>query len=250
MIFAALFAIWEFPVPFLGTSIAHVILCLPSRVTSTGITCPQDSFSPRNPQSIDTGNIPSKSSISAPTLGVPRQASLRDRSPELSEPFVTLGFCKSGKQHKTCSSALCTKDDASYFLVIRLGPKTSECEKNVTVVSTVTGCDVTNCATTLHAFNKHASSRREAVLDSRGVPRCTEINSTRSTLADMCRSFDSSTSPYVLLATRLYHLSSSCQLPRELVSLSFVPYQASISICRIVHVPALVSRYRSGSHQS
>ena len=46
-------------------------------------------------------------------------------------------------------------DDASCFLVIRLGPKTSECEKNVTVVSTVTGCDVTNCATTLHGFNKH-----------------------------------------------------------------------------------------------
>ena len=68
-------------------------------------------------------------------------------------------------------------DDASYFLVIRLGPKTSECEKNVTVVSTATGFDVTNCATTLHGFNKHASSRREAVPDSRGVPRCTEKNS-------------------------------------------------------------------------
>ena len=45
--------------------------------------------------------------------------------------------------------------DASYFLVIRLGPKTSECDKNVTVVSTVRGCDVTNCATTIHGFNKH-----------------------------------------------------------------------------------------------
>ena len=77
-------------------------------------------------------------------------------------------FCKSGKQHKTFSSALCTMDDASYFLVIRLGPKTSQCEKNVTVVSTVTGCDVTNCATTVHGFNKQASSRREAVSDSRG----------------------------------------------------------------------------------
>ena len=65
-----------------------------------------------------------------------------------------LNFCKSGKQHKTCSSALCTMDDASYFLMIRLGPKTSECEKNVTVVSTVTGCDVTNCAATLHGLNK------------------------------------------------------------------------------------------------
>ena len=49
-------------------------------------------------------------------------------------------------------------DDASHFLVIRLGPKTSECEKNVTVVSTVTGCDVTNCATTFHGFNKQRSS--------------------------------------------------------------------------------------------
>ena len=58
--------------------------------------------------------------------------------------------------------------------MIRLGSKTSEREKNVTVVSTVTGCDVTNCATTLHGFNKHASSRREAVSDSRSVPRCTE----------------------------------------------------------------------------
>ena len=39
-------------------------------------------------------------------------------------------------------------------VVIRLGPKTSECEKNVSVKSTVTSCDVTYCATTLHGFNK------------------------------------------------------------------------------------------------
>ena len=39
-------------------------------------------------------------------------------------------------------------DDVNYFLVIRLGPKTSECEKSVTVVSSVTSCEVTNCATT------------------------------------------------------------------------------------------------------
>ena len=83
------------------------------------------------------------------------------------------GICKSGKQHKSCSSALCTMDDASSFLVIRLGPKTSECHENVIVVSTVTVCDVTNCATTLHGFSKLASSRHEAVSDSRGVPRCT-----------------------------------------------------------------------------
>ena len=84
-------------------------------------------------------------------------------------------MCKSGKQHRSCSYAVCTMDDASYFLVIRLGPKTSECKKNVTVVSTVTGCDVTNCATTSHGF--------KAVSDWRRVPRCTGKNSTKSTLA-------------------------------------------------------------------
>ena len=46
-------------------------------------------------------------------------------------------------------------DDASFFLVIRLGPKTSVYQKNVTVVCAVTGCDVTNNATTLHGLNKH-----------------------------------------------------------------------------------------------
>ena len=51
------------------------------------------------------------------------------------------------------------------FSAIRLGPKTSECEKHVSVKSTATGCDVTNCATTLQGFNKHASSRREAASD-------------------------------------------------------------------------------------
>ena len=81
-------------------------------------------------------------------------------------------------------------DDANYFLLIRLGPKTSECEKSVAVASTVTGCDVTNCATTLHGFNKHASSRREAVSDSRGVLRCAEKN---HKIAHMYRSFDSPT---------------------------------------------------------
>ena len=57
------------------------------------------------------------------------------------------------------------------FSAIRLELKTYVNEMYVTVVSTVTGCDVT---TVQQAFNKHASSRREAVSDSRGVPRCTE----------------------------------------------------------------------------
>ena len=42
------------------------------------------------------------------------------------------------------TSALCTMDDTSCFLVIRLGPKTSECEMNVSVKSTGTDCEVYN----------------------------------------------------------------------------------------------------------
>ena len=91
------------------------------------------------------------------------------------------------------------------FTLSDLGPRrlsVTECEENVTVVSTVTGCDVTNCATTLHGFNKHASSRREAVSDSRGVPRCTEKISQTLRLLNMCRSFDSSNPPYPNPVTR------------------------------------------------
>ena len=83
-----------------------------------------------------------------------------------------LVFCKSGKLHRMCKCALCTVDDASCFLDIRL--KTSVYEKHVSVKSTVADCDVTNCATTLQGINKHASSHREAVSDSQGVPRYTE----------------------------------------------------------------------------
>ena len=143
-----------------------------------------------------------------------------------------------------CSSAMCAMDDANHFLVIRLGPKTSGCEMYVIVKSTVTGCEVSNCAATLHGFNKYASSRREAVSSSRGVPRFTEkilqfyacsvvsivrlVHFTVPTACDSsCHSFPS------------YHL------PGEIVSTSSVPIPSGIA-----HVPALSSRYRSGSHQS
>ena len=53
------------------------------------------------------------------------------------------------------ASALCTMDDANCFHMIRLELKTSVNDVNVTVVSIVTGCDVTTCATKLQGFNKH-----------------------------------------------------------------------------------------------
>ena len=143
--------------------------------------------------------------------------------------FVCL--CKSGKLHRKCTSALCKMDDASCFLVIRLGPKTSECEKNVIVVSTATSCDVTICATTSQGFIKHASSRREAVSDSRGVPRCTEKNSTNLRFLTC---IDHSTRPIhhrfcwqLVFVTRFRR--ASCQENSSRSALS--PYQASISIC-------------------
>ena len=54
---------------------------------------------------------------------------------------------KSGTLHKVGASALCTVDDAINFHLIRLELKTSIYETNVTVVSNVTYCDVTYCAT-------------------------------------------------------------------------------------------------------
>ena len=71
--------------------------------------------------------------------------------------FPFRSFCKSGKPRKTGANAVCTVDDTCYCHVIRLGPKTSGREKHVSVKSTVTGCDVTNCATTLNGFNKQNS---------------------------------------------------------------------------------------------
>ena len=62
--------------------------------------------------------------------------------------------------------------------MIRLGPRTSECEKNVTVVSTVTGCDVANSATTLHGFNKQKRAQKEEKVKSKKV-RSKEVKKQR-----------------------------------------------------------------------
>ena len=109
-----------------------------------------------------------------------------------------------------------------FFHVIRLGPKTSVHEKHVSVKSSVTGCDVTNCATTLQGFNKHASSRRDAVSDSRGVPlslrqfpkiyACSRVSLIRLVQSTILVSSYSQS-----------HSSPVYHLPGELVSISSVP---------------------------
>ena len=111
-------------------------------------------------------------------------------------------------------------DDSSCFLDIRLGPKTSVCEKHVSVKSTVPGCDVTYCATTLQGLNKHASSHREAVSDSRSVPHCTEKISKNLRLLTCV---DSSNPPIPVSSDSQSHSSPLYHLPGELVSFSSVP---------------------------
>ena len=130
-------------------------------------------------------------------------------------------ICKSGKRRKTGANALCTMDDANCFHMVRLELKTSVNDMNVTVMSTVTGCD--HCATTLQGFNKHASSRREAVSDSRGVPRCTEKNS-KTIYACSHVSTVRLVQSTILVSRDLHsHSSPLYHLPSELVSLSSVP---------------------------
>ena len=65
-------------------------------------------------------------------------------------------------------------DGTCCFHDIRLGPKTSVYHTKVFVVSAVTGCDVTTVQQ--HYTGSTSTPPREAVSDSRGVPRCTEKN--------------------------------------------------------------------------
>ena len=65
----------------------------------------------------------------------------------------------------------------------------------------------------------------------------------KSTLAQLCRSFDSSTSPYPLFVTPLvtrFH-RTTCQVSSSQPAL--FPYHASTSVCRIAHVPAPSFRF-------
>ena len=150
---------------------------------------------------------------------------------------------------KRVQSALCTKMRI-VFHAIRLGPKTSVCREvcHCHVYCIRLRCD--HCATTLHGFNKHASSRREAVSDSRGVPRCTEKNFKKSTHVHMCRSFDSSNPSYsypeistvIRHHCTIYQVNSSRSAP--------YPCQALISICGISRVPVLSFQCHLDSHRS
>ena len=152
--------------------------------------------------------------------------------------------------HKMGANALCTVDDASCFHMIRLGPKTFGYEMTVTIVSTETGSDVTTVQQQKQGFNKHASSHREAVSDSRSVPRCTEKISPKSTLAHMCRSFDSSnpSCPYPEISTVIRRHCTTCQVNSFRSAL--FPCHAMISICGIVHVPALSFQRHLDLHRS
>ena len=82
--------------------------------------------------------------------------------------------------------------------MIRLGSKTSEREKNVTVVFTVSGCDVTNCETT-NTCSTSTPLRVARLCQIREASLVALRKFHKSTLAHMCRSFDSSDSPLQLV---------------------------------------------------
>ena len=117
--------------------------------------------------------------------------------------------------------ALCTRM-RSVFSTIRLELKTSVYEMNVTAVSTVTGCDVT----TVQQHYKGSTSApprvarlcqiREASLVALRIFQ-------KSTLAYMCRSFDSSNPPYAVSGDSQSNSSPLYHLPGALVSISSVP---------------------------
>ena len=137
--------------------------------------------------------------------------------------------------------------DANCFLVIRLELKTSVNDMNVIVVSTVTG----------QLCNNITRVQQARLLASQGCVRfarrpplhleifqkihaCSHVSIVRLVQFTIPVSSD-----------RHSHSSPLYHFPSELVSLSSVPMrQASISICGIVHVPALSSRYHSDSHQT
>ena len=94
-----------------------------------------------------------------------------------------------------------------------LGPRRLCEEKCVTVMSTVPGCDVT----TVQRHYKGSTSTPPRVARLCQIREASLVAlrkiSHKSTLAYMCRSFESSTSPHVLLATRLVtrFRRASCQ---------------------------------------
>ena len=138
------------------------------------------------------------------------------------DTFFLMKKCKSGKRRKTGASALCTMDDANCFHMIRLELKTSVNDMNVTVVSTVTGCDVT----TVQQHDKGSTSTpprvarlcqiREASVAQRKFPKkfcaCSHVSIVRlvQSIILVSKDLHSHSSP-------LYHL------PGKLVSLSPVP---------------------------
>ena len=153
-----------------------------------------------------------------------------------------LRICKNGKPRKTCKC-----DDVSWFLI---GRKTSVYGKYVSAKSTVTGCDVNYCATTLQGFNKHASSRREAVSDSRGVRRCSEkISKNLRLLTCVDRSNSSNPShSYPEISTVIRRHCTICQV-NSYRSAQY-PCQALIPICGISRVPVLSFQCHLDSHRS
>ena len=145
----------------------------------------------------------------------------RNKSISQFQEYLLRYHARVGSDAKRVQSALCTRMRIVFY-AIRLGPKTSECEKNVTVVSTVPGCDVTTVqqhytgSTSTPPRVASLCQIREASLVAlrkfSQIYACSHVSIVRlvQSITLVSRDFHSHSSP-------LYHL------PGELVSLSSVP---------------------------
>ena len=141
---------------------------------------------------------------------------------------------KRGKRRKTVAKCAVHKDENCFLLYPTWAQdvcvKREMCHCQVYCIRL--WCD--HC-TTHNTGSTSASSRREAVSDSRGVPRCTEKN---------FKIYACSHVLIVRLDQSTIHVSRDVHWPLYHVQVSssqsaLFPCQASISICRIVHVPVL-----------
>ena len=165
------------------------------------------------------------------------------------QKLVELMRCKRGRRHKTGAECAVRKDENCFlFDPTRAQDVCVWDECHCRVYCHRLWCD--HCATTWQGFNKHATSRRDSVSDSRGVHRCIETNFQKSTHAHMCRSFDSYSASYSYpeISTIFRRHCTIFQVNSSRTAQ--YPCQALISICGISRVPVLSFQCHLDSHRS
>ena len=155
-------------------------------------------------------------------------------------------FARVGNDAKRVQSALCTRMRIVFSLGSDLSSRRLCKERCVTVMSTVSGCDVITVQQ--HYKGSPSTPPRVARLcDSRSVPRCTEKNINKKMLTCV----DHSTRP--IHHIRIQRFLLTVEIIRRHCTICLVnasrstqyPCQALISICGISRVPELSFRCHS-----